>query len=102
MGQDKKLSREQIRKITDHLMIEKTALYPADLAFVFGSAPFCDELANAVANHFHKGYFNRIVVSGAPPTKRYSTEARHLFNELARQGVPSHRIIVEENATNTQ
>lgn len=96
------LSPDQVKKITDHLLIEQTELYPADLGFVFGSYAFCDPLVQKAADLYHQGYFPQIIVCGAPLNIQGEVEATYIKNKLIKKGVPADNILTEERSTNTQ
>lgn len=100
---------EEFNSIGAYFLIEKTALAPADAAMIFGNKTICRSLANEAANYYHLGYFPYIAVSGGvicdpddPLDQSVETEAERIAKFLMARGVPQERIIVENNATNTQ
>jgi hypothetical protein len=96
------LSSKDIEHITDHLMIESTELYPADLAFVFGSVAFCDELVEKTYELYDKGYFPKIIACGGVINKQGTLESHYIRDRLNQKGIPKSDILVEDKSTNTQ
>jgi len=97
-------SPDLVKTITDGFLIEKTALVPADLGFVFGNHHIPDLLAERAAQFYDDGYFPWIAVSGGVPVRSDgpTTEAETIAQALIRKGVPQDRIILETASTNTQ
>ncbi len=97
----------------------RTELAQADFALVFGNPHIIEELAEAAADHYHRGYFDLVVVSGcgnwAHEYQRAAaiqtpecieglnkTEATRIFEALIDRDVPASAVLLDHNATNTQ
>ncbi len=92
---------EFAQAVADHLLIEQTALIPADFALVFGNKNIIEPLAQRTADLYHPGHFPLIVASGGVKTKSRLTEAEALRRALVRKGVPNSAIIPETQAAHT-
>lgn len=99
-----KLTDEFIKAVFDYLLIEETALAPADVGMVFGSKYYSDHLAKRAADLYHQGYFPKIVVSGGVGTLQDGRPEAHFIRDLLvnEYDVPADAIYVEDQATNTQ
>lgn len=95
------LSEKFARAVHNYLLIEQTALVPADFALVFGNKHIIDTLANRTADLYHQGYFPLVVVSGGVRTKARITEAEALRRALLDRGVPDEAILTEKKARHT-
>lgn len=82
-------------------MLVRTAIAPADLCFVFGTRHAEDEFADAVAEHFHRRYFPRIVIAGGATLDQPIAESDDMKQRLVARGVPASRILCEQASTNT-
>lgn len=95
------IKEEFVRAVHDHLLIEQTALIPADFALVFGNKNIIEPLAQRTADLYHTGHFPLIVASGGVKTRSRLTEAEALRRSLVRKGVPNNVIIPETQAAHT-
>lgn len=95
------IKEEFARAVLDHLLIEQTALIPADFALVFGNKNIIEPLAQRTADLYHTGHFPLIVASGGVKTKSRQTEAEALRRSLIKKGVPGNDILLETQATHT-
>ncbi|HEY4943771.1 MAG TPA: YdcF family protein [Rhizomicrobium sp.] len=82
-------------------MLVRTAIAPADLCFVFGTRHAEDAFADAVAEHFHRRYFPRIVIAGGATAGQELAESDDMKQRLVARGVPAPRILCERASTNT-
>ena len=82
-------------------MLVRTAIAPADLCFVFGTRDAEDAFADAIAGHFHRRYFPRIVIAGGATLGQELTEADDMKQRLVARGVPVSCILCERESTNT-
>ena len=99
-----KLTDKFLKAVYDYLLIEQTALAPADIGMVFGSKYYSDHLAARAADLYHQGYFSKIVASGGVGTEQDGRYEAHFIKDLLvnTYGVPAEDILVEDRATNTQ
>jgi uncharacterized SAM-binding protein YcdF (DUF218 family) len=100
----KRLSKEDIELINNYYLAE-TAEVPTDLGFILGvnspniQKPLCDKAAQLQLS----GYFNKLIVSGAPLAGLTShSEAEEMADFLRKRKVENNAIILENGATNTQ
>lgn len=89
------------RAVHDYLLIEKTALMPADFGLIFGNKNIIKPLANQAAKLYHEGQFPLIVASGGIKVNGRSTEADALRSALRKKGVPDSAILLERQSTHT-
>lgn len=95
------IKNEFARAVADHMLIEQTALIPADFALVFGNRNIIEPLAQRTADLYHTGHFPLIVASGGVKTRNHLTEAEALRRALVKKGVPHSAIIPETRAVHT-
>ena len=95
------IKEEFARVVQNYLLIEQTALVPADFALIFGNKHITDTLADRAATLYHEGYFPLIVTSGGVKTKARVSEAEALRRALVSRGVPDDVILTEKKARNT-
>lgn len=96
-----RIKDEFARAVADYLLIEQTALIPADFALVFGNKNVIEPLAQRTADLYHTGHFPLIVTSGGVKTKNRQSEAEALRRALVKKGVPDKAIIPETQAAHT-
>ncbi len=101
MTRQNSIKEEFARAVHDHLLIEQTALIPADFALVFGNRNIIEPLAARTAALYHTGHFPLIVASGGVKTKGRLSEAEALRRALVKKGVPNTAIIPETQAGHT-
>lgn len=101
MTRKNSIKEEFARAVSDHLLIEQTALIPADFALVFGNKNIIEPLAQRTAELYHTGHFPLIVASGGVKTRSRLTEAEALRRTLLKKGVPGDAIIPETQAAHT-
>ena len=82
-------------------VVVATPLEPADLCFVFGTRDAEDAFADAVAEHFHRRYFPRIVIAGGATLGQDLAESDDMKQRLVARGVPASCILCERASTNT-
>jgi hypothetical protein len=97
----KTIKEEFAQAVQNYLLIEQTALIPADFALIFGNKHIIDTLADRTAALYHEGYFPLIVASGGVKTKARITEAEALRRALVSRGVPDDAILTEKKARHT-
>lgn len=90
------------QSIKDYLLIERTALCPADIILIFGNRHCVNETAAEGAKLYHKGYAPKIIASGGRPIEDGISEAKTIKNALLKHGVRADDIIIESRSTNTQ
>lgn len=95
------IKEEFARAVHDYLLIEQTALIPADFALVFGNKHIVEPLAQRTADLYHTGHFPLIVASGGVKTRNRITEAEALHKALVKRGVPDNVILTEKRASHT-
>ena len=101
MTRKNSIKEEFARAVADHLLIEQTALIPADFALIFGNKNIIEPLAQRTADLYHTGHFPLIVASGGVKTKDRLSEAEALRRALIKKGVPNEAILPETQATHT-
>ena len=89
------------RAVHDYLLIEQTALIPADFALVFGNKNIIEPLAQRTADLYHTGHFPLVVASGGVKTRSRVTEAEALRRALMKRGIPDSAILTEKQSTHT-
>lgn len=89
------------RAVQDYLLIEQTALIPADFALIFGNKRIIEPLTEVAADLYHTGYAPLIVASGGVMTASGQTEAEALRQALLKRGVPGDVILTEPRASHT-
>lgn len=89
------------RAVHDYLLVEQTALAPADLGLVFGNRRIIEPLARHAADLYHTGYFPLIVAAGGVQTKGNLTEAEAVRRALIKKGVPVSAILTEQESRHT-
>lgn len=92
---------DNIDLIKRYLVVEQTALCPADLILAFGNSTF-EPIAHRAADLYWEGLAPKVVVSGGVPTLTGQSEAHAMRDVLMDRGVPASAILVENQATNTQ
>jgi uncharacterized SAM-binding protein YcdF (DUF218 family) len=92
--------RPEYDRIGAYILV-RTAIAPADLCFVFGTRHGVDEFADAIAGHFHGGYYPRIVIAGGATLGQNLAESDDMKQQLAARGVPESCILCERASTNT-
>ena len=92
--------RPEYDRIGAYILV-RTAIAPADLCFVFGTRHGVDEFADAIAGHFHGGYYPQIVIAGGATLGQNLAESDDMKQQLAARGVPESCILCERASTNT-
>lgn len=92
------LSAAFLKHIGNYMLVE-TPLAKADVCILFGNNHPV-HMAEHAAAFYKQGYFNLIVVSGAPVWEGKS-EAQGMRDTLLAKGIPASAILVEDKATNT-
>lgn len=95
------LREDFARAVHDYLLIEQTALLPADCGLIFGNKHIIEPLARTAAHLYHHGYFPRIVASGGVQVDAHHTEASALRRAMMQQGVADSDILLETQSTHT-
>jgi uncharacterized SAM-binding protein YcdF (DUF218 family) len=92
--------RPEYDRIGAYILV-RTAIEPADLCFVFGTRHGVNEFADAIAGHFHGGYYPRIVIAGGATLGQDLTESDDMKQRLVARGVAESCILCERASTNT-
>lgn len=95
------IKEEFAKAVHSYLLIEQTALIPADFALVFGNKNIIEPLAQRTADLYHTGHFPLIVTSGGVKTRSRVTEAEALRRALMKRGIPDSAILTEKQASHT-
>lgn len=100
----KRLSKDDIAFVKDYFLAETVHL-PCDTGFMLGvqCPDIHSPMAKTVAERQLKGYFNRVIASGAPLVKgTLISEAEEMADILRKTSISNDRIVLENDATNTQ
>ena len=81
-------------------VVVATPIEPADLCFVFGTRNGVEPFADVIADHFHRKFYARIVITGGATLNQPIPESDVIRERLVARGVPDAAILCERASTN--
>ena len=81
-------------------VVVATPLEPADLCFVFGTRNGVEPFADVIADHFHRKFYSRIVITGGATLNEPIPESDVIKERLVARGVPDEAILCERSSAN--
>jgi uncharacterized SAM-binding protein YcdF (DUF218 family) len=77
------------------------SLFPAKFALVFGTRHGVPMFVSEILSLYHKGYFEKVIVSGGATAPGAPSEASTISAALVQRGFPERVMILEHKAVNT-
>lgn len=91
---------EKRRRIIEYVA-PSVFLFPARFAFVFGTRHGVPVFVTEILSLYHKGYFEKLIVSGGVTAPGTQPEAAMISEALVERGFPESAMILEDKAVNT-
>jgi uncharacterized SAM-binding protein YcdF (DUF218 family) len=77
------------------------SLFPTKFALVFGTRHGVLKFAEEILSLYRQGYFTNVIISGGVTSQSHHSEVSILSQALLCHGIPEHRMLIEDKATNT-